>query len=302
MNLTIGIDAGGTKTTGLILDNQKRVVFQTESGYGNPNIHFDKAMANVWETVAACLASEYGKDCRAIVAGVAGIEAEGNLQRFEDFFAKKTDLPIIIVNDAVLAYHALLEGEDGILTIAGTGSISYGRKGESEGYAGGWGHFLGDPGSSYDIAIRVCREITREYDQGKPYSSLSQVIMREIGITDPNGLKGFIYNATKGEIASLSYPVFVEAEKGDESARKYFYEAGCELAEQTASLFTKLHMDSPLKVACKGSLLEKNSYVQSAFKNKLQTLVGEIEFIKNHLSPAVGALSVASLYLDQIGS
>ena len=119
MSFTIGIDAGGTKTTGLILDSEKNILFQTETGYGNPNVDFDQALSNVWEAVYACLASEYGENCTAIAAGVAGIEAEGNRQRFEDFFATKTDLPVVFVNDAVLAYYALLDGEDGILTIAG---------------------------------------------------------------------------------------------------------------------------------------------------------------------------------------
>jgi len=86
---TIGIDAGGTKTTGLILDVDKNIVFQIETGFGNPNVHFKDALDNVWEAVAACLNSQYGKECGAIIAGVAGIEAKGNRKRFEDFFFQK---------------------------------------------------------------------------------------------------------------------------------------------------------------------------------------------------------------------
>ena len=222
MNYTIGIDAGGTKTTGMILDDERNCVFQIETGFGNPNVDFEQALENVWEAASACLSSEFGKDCKAIAAGVAGIEAAGNRERFSAFFHQNTDVPVVFVNDAVLAYHALLGEEDGILTIAGTGSISYGRNGENEGYSGGWGHLLGDFGSSYDIAIKVCRQITEEYDRGIPYTSLSQTILREIGIEEAPDLKGFIYNAAKGEIASLSYSVFMEAEKGDECSEAIF--------------------------------------------------------------------------------
>ncbi|MCR2821231.1 BadF/BadG/BcrA/BcrD ATPase family protein [Lederbergia panacisoli] len=299
MTYIIGIDAGGTKTTGLILDAQQNIVFQIETGYGNPNVNFKEALDNVWGAVAACLNSQYGKDCEAIVAGVAGIEAEGNRKRFKEFFSDKTKIPAIFVNDAVLAYHALLNDQNGILTIAGTGSISYGRNEEKEGYSGGWGHILGDFGSAYDIAIQVFRQITKEADQGLPYSPLSQALIQELGITSADGLKGFIYNATKGEIASISSFIFAEAQNGNKEAQRFFRNAGVQLGNQTFSLFKKLELDGPLKVGCKGSLLEKNPYVKEKFESHLQKLIGDVEFIRNEVTPAVGALSVALLYLKK---
>ncbi|MFK4998845.1 hypothetical protein ACI2OX_20725 [Bacillus sp. N9] len=72
----------------MVLDDQKNCVFQIETGFGNPNVDFDQALANIWAAAEACIASEYGKSCTTIVAGVAGIEAEGNKQRFEQFFTQ----------------------------------------------------------------------------------------------------------------------------------------------------------------------------------------------------------------------
>lgn len=296
MNYTIGIDAGGTKTTGLVLDNQKNKVFQITTGFGNPNVHFENALANVWEAISACLLSEFGHACNTIVAGVAGIESTENRERFAAFFKQHTNKQVILVNDAVLAYHALLGNDDGILTIAGTGSISYGRKGESEGYSGGWGHLLGDSGSSYDIAIKVCQQITREYDQGLSNSSLSLAMMKKLGIKEAPELKSFIYQASKGEIASLSYSIFQEAERGDEQARQFFRDAGEDLAKQTAWLYKKLQMVQPLKVACKGSLLENNAYVQAHFKKTLEKSIGNVKVTFKEISPAEGAISIAALY------
>ncbi|MBS4200834.1 hypothetical protein KHA93_14455 [Bacillus sp. FJAT-49732] len=296
MTYTIGIDAGGTKTTGLIIDSEKNILFQTKTGFGNPNVNFNEALHNVWEAVSACLNSPFGKGCKTIVAGVAGIEAEGNRERFEQFFSTRTNIPTIFVNDAVLAYHALFDDQNGILTIAGTGSISYGRNGEKDGYSGGWGHILGDFGSAYDIAIKVFRQITKEADQGLPHSPLSQALLNDLEISSADGLKGFIYNALKGEIASVSSFVFAEAQKGDEEAKRFFLDAGVELANQTFSLFKKLDIKLPLKVGCKGSLLEKNPYAKKEFESTLQKLVGDVEFIRNEITPAIGSLSVAVLY------
>ena len=80
------------------------------------------------------------------------------------------------------------------------------------------------------------------------------------------------------------------------AAKQYFYDAGSDLANQTAWLYKKLQLDSPLKIACKGSLLEKNPYVQSQFKSLLRRDIGEVDIILNDISPAVGAVSLASLY------
>ncbi|MCJ8007785.1 BadF/BadG/BcrA/BcrD ATPase family protein [Lederbergia wuyishanensis] len=296
MTYTIGIDAGGTKTTGLVIDSDKNILFEIETGFGNPNVNFNEALHNVWEAASACLNSDFGNDCKAIVAGVAGIEAEGNRERFEQFFSNKTKIPAIFVNDAVLAYHALLDDQNGILTIAGTGSISYGRNGEKEGYSGGWGHILGDFGSAYDIAIQVFRQITKEADEGLPYSVLSQALMNKLGINSADGLKGFIYSSPKGEIASITSFVFSEAQKGNEDAKRFFRVAGVQLANQTFSLFKKLDLSLPLKIGIKGSLLEKNPYVKEEFESTLQKLVGSVEFISNDATPAIGANSVAELY------
>ena len=138
--------------------------------------------------------------------------------------------------------------------------------------------------------------MTQEYDQGSPYSPLSQSIIKALGISDATGLKGFIYKATKGEIASLSSLVFKEAESGNEAAKKYFYDAGTDLANQTATLSHKLKLQAPVKIACMGSLLEKNQYVQKAFKESLLDLVGETEIIMEDISPAIGARSLAAAY------
>ncbi|WP_062108249.1 BadF/BadG/BcrA/BcrD ATPase family protein [Bacillus niameyensis] len=298
MVYTIGIDAGGTKTVGVVLNAEKDILFQAETGFGNPNVQLDQALAHIYQAISMCLASAYGKECKIIVMGVAGIETKENRARFESYFKQKIPLPIILVNDAVLAYHALLGNRDGILTIAGTGSISYGRKGDKDAYSGGWGHLLGDFGSAYDIAIRACRQITIEADQGVAHSHLSRTLMQEMGVNKAEEIKGFIYSATKGEIASLSYPIFVEAESGDEDAKSHFRIAGQDLAKQTFLLYQKLQLDQPLKIAYKGSLLEKNRFAQTAFQSALHEVIGEVQFVQNDITPAIGALTVASIYND----
>ncbi|MGE6257764.1 BadF/BadG/BcrA/BcrD ATPase family protein [Heyndrickxia sporothermodurans] len=296
MSYIIGIDAGGTKTKGLILSENKEILFEADAGYGNPNIDFEGAIANITEVLSKCLASPFGLDCSLVVAGVAGIEGGNNRERINQSLKRIVNVPFILINDAVLAYHSIFELEDGVLTIAGTGSISFGRNGETEEYAGGWGHLLGDEGSSYDVAIQACKQMIKEKEYGEHYSSLSLALMKKLNIHDAEQLKGFIYRATKGEIASLSYVVFLQAEEGNKEAKDIFARAGIDLANQTLRLIKKLKLTSPISVGCKGSLLEKNIYVQEAFKKELDKYVESINLLDSIFLPATGAYAAAKLY------
>lgn len=296
MHYIVGIDAGGTKTKGLILTKNKKVLFEAEAGYGNPNINFQGAISNISEVLSKCLESPYGSMCEAVVAGIAGIEAGDNRERVYQNIKQGVHIPIILVNDAVIAYHSIFELGNGVLTIAGTGSISYGKNGEKEGYAGGWGHLLGDEGSSYDIAIQACKLMIKEKEWEERYSSLSNALLKELGMNDADELKGFIYQATKGEIAALSYIVYLQAEEGNQEAKGIFQQAGINLANQTLRLIKKLELTLPISVACKGSLLEKNIYVQKAFKRRLKEQIKSIHFLESTHLPATGALAIAKKY------
>ncbi|MGE8204906.1 BadF/BadG/BcrA/BcrD ATPase family protein [Heyndrickxia sp. NPDC080065] len=296
MSYIIGIDAGGTKTKGLILTDNKEILFEADAGYGNPNIDFEGAIANISEVLSICLSSPFGSQCHLVVVGVAGIEAGNNRERIHQSLKQAVNIPIILINDAVLAYHSIFELGDGVLTIAGTGSISYGRNEDAEKYAGGWGHLLGDEGSSYDVAIQACKQMIKEKEFGDHYSPLSLAFFKELNIHDAEQLKGFIYRATKGEIASLSYIVFLQAEEGNKEAKDIFERAGIDLANQTLRLIKNLKLTSPLSVGCKGSLLEKNKYVQEAFKSELNKYVESINFLESNNLPATGAYAAAKLY------
>ena len=59
---------------------------------------------------------------------------------------------LLVTNDALIALVAAVGHAPGIVIIAGTGSIAYGRNARDEAArAGGWGYVLGDEGSGYWI-------------------------------------------------------------------------------------------------------------------------------------------------------
>ena len=289
MTRVIGIDAGGTKVQGLVLDMKKNILFQSLSGHGNPSVSYEEALRNLSSVVQQCL-DQTGVS--HIVIGMAGGGSGDLSQRIKSELERMTSLPIILLNDATLAYFSLIGNRNGVMTIAGTGSICYGRNGNREGTTGGWGHLLGDEGSAYHLAIQASKQIVEELDYGIPLSPLSRSLLNEINVSDAKGLKGFIYASTKGEIAQLAKVIHKEAEARDESALHLLKTAGEQLARQAVALIEKLQIESKPVIALKGSVLEQNPVVQSVFKETIVRRFNDTTFIVDSTSPATGAVDV----------
>ncbi|RLQ96587.1 ROK family protein [Falsibacillus albus] len=291
MELVIGVDAGGTKTTALILNQDEDILFEAKSGIGNPAVDFPQALQNIKKVLIDCLQSRFGAECKAVAAGIAGIEAGNYKDLMYTELRKEFSIPILLMNDAELAHFSLLKGSDGVVTIAGTGSVSFGRNGKKEGYTGGWGHLLGDEGSSYHIAMEACRQIAICADKGIPFTDLSESIMRVLQLKEANDLKGFVYQSTKDQIAALSTHIYEMALKGNEHANSLFQQAGIQLAQQTYFLLKKLDFQrEKVLVSIKGSLLEKNEFVQGEFKKQLEMLYEGSKWAPSESSPAAGAI------------
>jgi N-acetylglucosamine kinase-like BadF-type ATPase len=292
MTRVIGIDAGGTKIQGLVLDLEKNILFQSLSGHGNPTVSFEEALTNLSSVIQQCLDHTSFEEVSHIVIGMAGAESGNLAHRIKMELQRMTSLPIIVLNDATLAYFSLIGNQNGVMTIAGTGSICYGRNGKQEGTTGGWGHLLGDEGSAYHIAIEACKQIAMEMDSDNPLSPLSRDILNEIGSSDGKGLKGFIYSSTKGEIAQLAKVVHKQAEDGNEAAFLLLKLAGEQLARQTIALMEKLQISSKPVIALKGSVIEHNVVVQSVFKEMISDRFPDAAYIVDSTSPATGAVDV----------
>ena len=89
----------------------------------------------------------------------------------------------------------------GILVISGTGSVIVGRSaGGKIGRAGGWGHWLGDHGSGYWLALTGLRAAIRELDRtGQPSTTLRR-LLRRLKLKSPEQLVEWIAGATKAEV------------------------------------------------------------------------------------------------------
>src|SRR5207237_4815527 len=98
------------------------------------------------------------RELTRVCVGVAGVSRPDIAAKVRGFVRQLTDAEAIIVGDHVIALEAATAGDPGMIVIAGTGSIAYGRNEQGEeARAGGLGMGTSNEGSASWTGRRVVR-------------------------------------------------------------------------------------------------------------------------------------------------
>jgi N-acetylglucosamine kinase-like BadF-type ATPase len=159
---------------------------------------------------------------------------------------------IQVMSDVEAAWHAAFkQDEAGVIVIAGTGSIAYGR--DALGHtrrAGGWGPVLGDEGSAFWIGKTWLKK-TKGHDS----------ILEILRLMRPQ-------EQAVRRIAALAPRVLKLAQRGDRIARGIIQEAQGHLATIVVHAAQPLHFKKAIHVSWGGSLLD-NAYFRAGFASAL---------------------------------
>ena len=288
MGYVIGVDGGGTKTEAVAYDINGEVLARSLTGFGNLVNGKEEALNNITTSIEE-LINKLGEDgLKGIYLGIAGSEVGDHAEIIYKEVKSKFQRDSIVMNDGDLALKALLEGEDGILVIAGTGSTAFGVKDNRQTRCGGWGHLLGDEGSAYKISIEAFKNMIHEEDFGLERSELSQAILDKLNMNHVDEIVGFIYSATKDEIAAMAGLVSVYAEKGDKFAINVLVNEGREIAKAAERVFKKLGFEK-CRIGLVGGVIRKSKFVRGAFESYLKENIEVVDFVENDVSAAKGA-------------
>ncbi len=181
----LGVDGGQSSTTALIGDDSGRVVGY---GRGGPCNHVAAAQGRAKFTAAirscvetACAQAGLDPDSvrfRSACLGFSGGPADKQNILHEILRCGR----ITVTHDALIALAGATGGEPGIVAIAGTGSIAFGRNAAGQtARAGGWGYIFGDEGGAFDIARQALRAALRFEEGWGPPTSLRQVLLDATG-------------------------------------------------------------------------------------------------------------------------
>ncbi len=215
----LGIDAGGTKTVCQLADEQARVLAEARGGGANLQASGELEVEKVLHQVMEDALGERGIVPAAICLGMAGVDREADLAIIRGIMARiGHKAKVLVVNDALIALEAGVGDAPGVVIIAGTGSIVYGRNARGEAVrAGGWGYLLGDEGSGYWMGRLALRAVVREADRRGRTTSLTPRVLEHFNAGRPSDLIHEVYaHALRPTaIAALARHVQAAAAEGD---------------------------------------------------------------------------------------
>jgi N-acetylglucosamine kinase len=306
MSYVLGIDGGGSKTVCVLMDDTGRVLGRGESGASNyQSVGIHTAYSSIESAINQAIESTRSVKVEAICLGLAGVARPADMQVAQDFVkqlqaSQKLTLNwalqpsnVVICNDALIALVGGLGYNVGIVAIAGTGSIIFGRnhRGNIK-RVGGWGSTLGDEGSAYSIAVQGMRAALKAYDGMGLKTRLQEDLKQHLGLQSIEDLIEVIYQRGWGvkEIAALAPLVDRAAVEGDEVANIIIEETVKELGKATsvviASLFNK---DEEFEVVTTGSVWQSKSKIHEKFAAFIARINPLAKAIFPRHEPAYGA-------------
>lgn len=260
-----GVDGGGTKTLVALADENGAELIRRSGPAGLVDPRHPTAAAEVVAGVVREAVREAGLSGAPVVlcAGLAGVgnRAEREAVR-EALLAAGVAGRVQVVTDGETALEGVLGGEPGILLIAGTGSVAYGRgpDGRVE-RCGGWGMVVGDEGSGFAIGRGGLVAALRAVDGRGGQTRLLPLFLELLGVEDVRGIPPWAGRAAKAEIAALAEHVVRAAEGGDAVARGIVEAEARGLAEHAVAL--RCHLDpwpGPVPVVFHGGVLGSALY------------------------------------------
>ncbi len=263
MRTVIGVDAGGTTTRAVLVDENGSVLGSGRSGTGNPtSAGAERALANLTE--AAIGAWTDGGSPAApemVVVCGAGVRAAGYPEAFEQLLAVQgPSVPSRFFGDILGAYCSATAEPDGYVMVAGTGATAGRiRGGQIVEVADGLGWLLGDCGSGFWLGREVVRAVGAQLGGYGPVTALTPLVIDRMPDTsdplqpwrDPglHKLLSWIYSVRPVEISTLA--PLASAAAGDPVADAIVARA----AELIVTSLSSVVRDDPGPIVLTGGVL-----------------------------------------------
>jgi len=299
MTLFLGFDGGGTKTACAVIDAAGRVLGEGAAGPSNPlRIGYEKAFSALRAAAEASLDGAHAEKeaIGSVCAALAGAGRRGVAEKVKQFL--RSSFPsarAYVASDFEAALEAAAGAGPGVVLIAGTGSAAFGRNARGETLrAGGYGPWIGDEGSAFDIGRRAVAAVASASDRGDPEPFFAPRLLAAIHCADWNEL---IERAAEhaDEVFPNLFPVIVEAaESGGDLARQLLQHAAIELGALAENVVRRLRLQEEEFVLAKsGGVFGRTRLLDEPLNSRLRAIAPQARIELLRKAPAVGAAQIA---------
>lgn len=337
MSYYLGIDGGGSKTTCAVGDATSLLATASAGPSNVMRVGEVRARESLRQTIRqACGAAGISvQQIERVCIGAAGagrdktaslvrkilveiLNAEIPGQVVSGAIVSQPVLPtqIDVVGDPQIALEAAVGSGPGVVVIAGTGSIAYGRDEQGRtARAGGWGFAISDEGSAHWIGRAALSALLRSLDQRNNQENDQgennyPPLLRDLrGAWNLSSLEELVRTANfHGESATAGsapdfaafFPKVVSAsEAGDTLAQRVLTSAASELAQLADlvehHLFPKQHgsASSAVPLAMAGGVFRHAAIVREVFYNEIRQTHPGLILNSEVVEPVHGALQMA---------
>ena len=296
MAFFLGIDGGGSKTSCLIGDENSIL----GSGSGGPSnvVRVGEKMAG--ESLqgairqACAIAKITPVQVNRTCIGASGAGRPEITTLLSGVLSKIVGGTVEVVGDTVIALEAAFGSEPGVIVIAGTGSIAYGRNEKGQTLrAGGWGHAISDEGSGHWIGRAAVSAAVHAYDEQQKPPLLDRIM--QFWKVDTFGELIVKANASPPpDFAALVPTVLAASDSGDPLARSVLHDTGTRLAALCKAVIRRLFPSAgAVPVAMSGGVFRNSPLVCQVFYNNVRSEFHSAVVNLGVIEPVRGALELA---------
>ena len=299
MKYFLGIDGGQSHTTALVADASGRILGRGNGGASNHTREpggRERLITAVTNSVTEALTQ----------AGAL----KGNLQNFkfasahlamtgepEDKVEIVNELlraeQLVVGHDAPGALAGALAGEEGVIVLAGTGSVACGATADGKfARIGGHGYMFGDEGSAFAIATDALSVALMMEDCGRVLA-LSKELLTHFKRPTLKAIAEDFYagQLSRDRLATVSARVSKLADRKDPAAVEIISAAAESLAEMALSCANRLELFAG-KISFGGGVF-KSRLVMTLFSEIVMSELPDSEILAPRFEPEVGALLLA---------
>jgi N-acetylglucosamine kinase-like BadF-type ATPase len=298
----LGVDGGQSHTTALVATASGRIVGR---GYAGPSNHTlepggpERLARAVTISVGEALESAEllppNRDVRRFVFAGAHLAMTGEpldkLRIVKRLIAARR---LRVAHDAPAGLAGATAASDGIVILAGTGSVAFGKRGSRSVRIGGRGYLFADRGSAFVVARQAVSRALFLEERGRPPKELRSALLefferRSLVDIIEDFYRGGI---TRDRLASFARRLQALAAGRDETSREILCAAAADLAEMVEAAAARLAYRERFPVAPMGGMF-RGSVLRRHFTAQLAKRLPVAGIVAPQFGSDVGALLLA---------
>lgn len=294
----LGVDGGGTKTAAVLVRlGACRTTTSAVASAGNVATIGREATEALLQTILVQLGvADRTDEIGCATFAFAGAGRPKERQMVESIVRSAGIQNSVAMTDAEILHYSVFEDKQGVLLLAGTGSVCVFRNATGEyQQIGGWSYLLGDEGSGFDIGRQAIRAALRGAELGRPPSQLTYCLLSFYELACPEDLVTAVSRCDNQQqyVASCAAVVAKLAEQGDLEASSII-DAAVEALVGLATTAKELTRQSgTIDVAVCGGALQPSTLLTKRFGERTQELGLSPGLLFPELHPAAACVLYA---------